>query len=141
MPDDVVSNNISVLKKVGSFAHADAGLVVAEWTDGGGGQDPPLLIAPRHRHLYDEEWWYVLDGELAFELEGHVQRASTGTAVVVPPGTIHTWWNPRPEPCRYLIIMPRRIAELVDAIHTRRGDFASIEAMFRAYDAELVDAL
>jgi hypothetical protein len=37
-------------------------LVVVEWTDPGGGTDPPTYIAPLHVHHHDDEEWHVLEG-------------------------------------------------------------------------------
>jgi mannose-6-phosphate isomerase-like protein (cupin superfamily) len=39
----------------------------AEWTDEGGGFDPPRLITPLHLHREDYEVWYVLEGALCVQ--------------------------------------------------------------------------
>src|SRR5215469_1026406 len=79
--------------------------VVAEWRDAGGTFDPPRLIAPRHVHFADDEAWYVLEGNLCVEMGDKEVEASAGAAVIVPRGTPHTYWNPGPQPVRYLLIM------------------------------------
>jgi hypothetical protein len=57
-----------------------------------------------------------------------------GGAVLVPRATPHTYWNPRPEPTRYLIAMSARIAALIDALHALRSrDEASVASTFDAH--------
>jgi mannose-6-phosphate isomerase-like protein (cupin superfamily) len=109
----------------------DGSFVVAEWVDPGG----PQVIAPLHVHYADDEAWYVLEGTLGFVLGEDEVEAAAGTAVHVPRGVRHSFSNPRPEPARYLLIMPPRIAKLVDELHHR-----SVEApaLFRKYHSELL---
>ena len=73
-----------------------ASIVVVEWTDPGGGSDPPRYIAPLHVHHDDDEAWYVLDGALRVRLGDDDVEVTAGGAVLVPRGTPHTYWNPRP---------------------------------------------
>lgn len=112
-------------------------LVLAEWSDDGGGHVPPLHIAPRHIHHADDEAFYVLEGSLSFELDGEELTIEAGGAVMVPKGTVHTWWNPSPDPCRYLIVMTKRIHELIGRLHAP-GETRSPGEIFRAYESEIV---
>lgn len=112
-------------------------LVLAEWDDPGGGHEPPLLIAPRHVHHADDEAFYVLEGTLAFELAGETITVDAGGAVMIPKGTVHTWWNPGVEPARYLIVMTRRVHELISQLHAP-GETRSPDELFRAYESEIV---
>jgi uncharacterized cupin superfamily protein len=117
-----------------------AELVLAEWRDPGGGFEPPRYIAPLHVHRNDDEAWYVLDGELAFRLGDDLVRAPAGGAVLAPRGTPHTYWNPRPEPARYVLAMTATIRALIDAIHAledRSPD--ALARVFDAHDSELLD--
>jgi mannose-6-phosphate isomerase-like protein (cupin superfamily) len=113
---------------------------IAEWNDDGGGFDPPLLIAPPHLHHEDDESWYVLEGTLAFRLDGEEFAAPAGSAVTVPRGVVHTWWNPAPAPARYLIVMTPRIRELIETLHAFTSSPEELKAHFRRYRSELVDA-
>lgn len=115
-------------------------LVLVEWTDAGGGAEPPDYLAPRHLHHADDEAIYVLEGSLALELAGQTVRVDAGGAVVIPKGTVHTWWNPTSHPCRYLILMTRRIHELIGALHSPDRNQSYAET-FRDYQRELIDAL
>jgi mannose-6-phosphate isomerase-like protein (cupin superfamily) len=125
-----------LLDEVG-VGSADGSFVLAEWTDPGGGHDPPQLIAPLHLHRSDDEAWYVLDGRLAFRVGDEELEAGPGAAVYVSRGTAHAYWNPSPEPARYLILMPPRIARLVHDVHLpeNRGRFREV---FERYDSELL---
>ena len=76
----------------------------------------------------------MLEGELVVRVGAHDVTVPAGGAVLVPRGTPHTYWNPRPEPTRYLIAMSATIAELIEALHaleTRTAE--SVGATFGAY--------
>jgi hypothetical protein len=50
----------------------------------------------------------------------------------------HSYWNPAPEPARYLLVMTPRIHRLIEALHAGdRDDFARI---FQEHDSELLAA-
>ncbi len=57
-----------------------------------------------HIHLRHSDCFYVIDGQVTFELgaDGHVVRGDPGTFVVVPPNVVHTFRNEGPEPARFL---------------------------------------
>jgi mannose-6-phosphate isomerase-like protein (cupin superfamily) len=114
-----------------------ASVVLAEWRDPGGAPDPPRYIAPLHIHHSDDEAWYVLEGALRFRLGDEEVEAAAGGAVVAPSGVAHTYWNPRPERARYLLVMTTRIAALIDAIHAP-GETRTMGEVFAAYDSTLI---
>ncbi len=116
----------------------DGNFVIAEWRDEGGGSDPPSLIAPLHVHHRDDEAWYVLEGALAFRVDDEEVEARAGSAVVVPAGSPHAYWNPHPEPARYLLVMTPRIARLIDALHSQPGDAESYRRIFLEHESELL---
>ncbi|MDX6487032.1 MAG: hypothetical protein QOF43_2185 [Gaiellaceae bacterium] len=105
--------------------------VIVEWTAEVGDH----WIAPLHVHHADDEAWYVLDGQLGFRLGDREVRAETGSAVLAPLGTPHTFWNAGPAEARYLLVMTPKIARLIDAIHVPGADAA---AVFAAHDSELL---
>jgi len=110
--------------------------VIAEWRDAGE-SSAERPIAPLHVHHADDEAWYVLEGLLGFVRGAERIEASAGTAVVVPRGTPHTFWNAHAKPTRYLIVMTPRIAALVDAVHdpAAAGRLAEV---FREHESELL---
>jgi mannose-6-phosphate isomerase-like protein (cupin superfamily) len=66
-------------------------------------------------------------------------EARAGAAVLVKRGTPHTYWNPGPEPLRYLLVMTANIHRLIQEIHSvRERSVPAIEAVFRKYDSELL---
>jgi mannose-6-phosphate isomerase-like protein (cupin superfamily) len=122
----------------GNVLAADgAELALAEWRDPGGATDPPRYIAPLHIHHADDEAWYVLEGALRFRLDDEEVEAQAGGAVIAARGVAHTYWNPRPEPARYLLVMTARIAALIDALHAP-GETRGMDAVFRAYESTLI---
>lgn len=117
----------------------DGEFVIAEWTDPGCPSDGPMPIAPLHLHRECDEAWYVLEGTLCVRRGDELVTAPAGSAVYVPRGTPHTYWNPNPEPTRYLLVMTRRTSELIDEIHRlEHRDFATVSSLFDAYGAQLL---
>src|SRR5580765_3355995 len=100
----------------------DGAFVIAEWRDPGAPADgvnvSPRLIAPLHLHRSDDEAWYVLEGTLVVQVGDQEVEARAGAAVFVPRGTPHTYWNPNPEPARYLLVMTQRIYRMIQELHT-----------------------
>jgi quercetin dioxygenase-like cupin family protein len=96
-----------------------ANFVVAEWKDAGGPPGPPRWIAPLHLHRNDDEAWYVLEGTLCVRVGKDVVEAVAGSAVFVPRGTPHTYWNPGTGLVRYLLVMTSKIYWLIQDIHAR----------------------
>jgi mannose-6-phosphate isomerase-like protein (cupin superfamily) len=69
--------------------------VVEQESEGGPG--PPL-----HVHYESDEWFYVLQGEMVFEMDGKQHYADTGTSLLVPMGTPHRFSNIGAKPSRIL---------------------------------------
>ncbi|MEU1658061.1 cupin domain-containing protein [Streptomyces griseofuscus] len=53
---------------------------------------------PQHRHARHDEGFYVLSGTVRFTVGDEDYDAGTGTLVMVPPGTPHTFANPTDQP-------------------------------------------
>jgi mannose-6-phosphate isomerase-like protein (cupin superfamily) len=117
-----------------------ASFVVAEWKDAGGPPGPPRWIAPLHLHRNDDEAWYVLEGELCVRVGKDVVEARAGSAVFVPRGRPHTYWNPGEGPVRYLLVMTANIYSLIQDIHALEDRSpAALRAVFEKHDSELLD--
>ena len=122
-----------------ALAPAGSRLVLAEWTAQGSTDDESLYQAPLHAHPEDEAW-YVLDGMLAIRAGEHVHQVTAGGAVIVPGGTAHTFWNPRPDPARYLLIMGADTFALIQAIHASDDRSpARMRQLYAAHGATLLD--
>ena len=112
---------------------------IAEWRDPGAPPGPPRYIAPRHLHHRDDEAWYVVEGILRVQVGNEEVEARAGAAVFVPRGTPHTYWNPSPDPTRYLLVMTPRIYQLIQSIHALADRSpASLQALFQKFDSELL---
>jgi oxalate decarboxylase/phosphoglucose isomerase-like protein (cupin superfamily) len=67
-------------------------------------------------------------------------EAGAGAAVMVPRGTPHTYWNPGPEPVRYLLLMTPNIFALLQDIHAMSERTpAALRAVFQQHDSELLE--
>jgi quercetin dioxygenase-like cupin family protein len=93
-----------------------------------------------HVHRSDDEAWYILEGVLRVRRGDEVVEVRAGSGILVPRGTPHTYWNPNPEPARYLLVMTPNIYQLIQGIHalTERSP-AAIRALFERHDSSLVD--
>ena len=113
--------------------------VVAEWRDVGGPPGPARWIAPLHLHRNDDEAWYVLEGSLCVQVGDDVVEARTGSGVLVPRGTRHTYWNPSADPLRYLLIMTANVYGLIQDIHAMKERTpVALQAIFENHDSELL---
>ena len=89
-----------------------------------------------HLHRSDDEVWIVLKGRLGFRVGDVDREVVAGESLLVPRGTPHSYWNPRAEPARYLLVMTPRIHRLIESLHSgTRTDYASI---FEEHDSELL---
>jgi quercetin dioxygenase-like cupin family protein len=67
------------------------------------------LGAPLHKHTYEDEISYVLEGELSVLQNGTVQVAGPGEYIVKPRGIFHTFWNGGDQRIRFVeVIVPGR---------------------------------
>jgi quercetin dioxygenase-like cupin family protein len=80
----------------------------------GGGGRPPL-----HRHDFDETF-YILEGELTFQLDDAVFTRRTGELAFAPRGVPHTYANLSGAPARaLLVITPAGFERYFDRIAAR----------------------
>lgn len=137
---DTTTPDLTALRLAdGVLAPAGSSLVLAEWTADGATGDEPLYQAPLHRHDEDEAW-YVLDGALCIRIGDHHSQIAAGGAVIVPGGVAHTYWNPLPDPARYLLVMGLRTYALIQAIHAAEDRSpTAMRQLFQDHGAELLD--
>jgi quercetin dioxygenase-like cupin family protein len=124
---------------------------------------PRALAAPMHTHRHEDEYTYVLEGEVGFQIGEEVLVARPGDLVFKPRGIPHAFWNATDELARALeIISPagfeQYFAELaplfppanegpldeqaVDAVREKYGltmDMGSVPVLAERYGL-LVDA-
>jgi quercetin dioxygenase-like cupin family protein len=94
------------------------------------GDGPPL-----HVHASEDEAWYVIAGELRFQLGDERAAAPAGSFVFVPRGTPHCFVNAGSEPARILVLFtPSGMERFFDR-------FAALDAFdpsaFRAIGADV----
>jgi len=66
--------------------------------------NPPGFAPPLHRHLDEDELFYVLSGTAEFRCDGHTLSAGPGDFVLLPTGLPHTFLVAADEPLRTLQI-------------------------------------
>jgi mannose-6-phosphate isomerase-like protein (cupin superfamily) len=106
--------------------------VLVQWTAEVGDH----WIAPLHVHHDDDEAWYVLQGRLGFLLGGEEFEVGPGSAVLARRGTPHTYRNAGDIEAEYLLVMPPRIASLIEAIHQPGLE---VRALFKAHASEILE--
>jgi quercetin dioxygenase-like cupin family protein len=105
---------------------------------------PKLSGPPLHRHSREDEWFYVLDGELTFEVDGQRFTAGPGASAFAPRGAAHTYQNFRDEPAHILVTETpaglERFFEEVSAYNKglSQPDFARVEQLMQSYGLELL---
>ena len=82
---------------------------------------PRALAAPMHTHRYEDEYTYVLEGEIGVQIGEEVRVARPGDLVFKPRGVPHAFWNAADMPARALeLISPagfeRYFAELAPLV-------------------------
>ena len=66
---------------------------------------PKSLAAPPHRHSREDEYSFVIEGELTVWEEGRVQTFKAGTCVLKARNILHTFWNEGDKPLRFVEII------------------------------------
>ena len=98
---------------------------------------PRTLAAPMHVHEHEDEYSYVLEGEVGVQIGDEVLYAQAGDLVFKPRGVWHAFWNRTDEPARLLeIISPggfqRYFAELAPLLRPV-PDFEALAALQARY--------
>ncbi len=55
--------------------------------------EPRALAAPLHTHRHEDEYTYVLEGEIGVQIGDEVRVAQPGDLVFKPRGVPHAFWN------------------------------------------------
>jgi quercetin dioxygenase-like cupin family protein len=103
---------------------------------------PRALAAPLHRHGREDEYSYVLEGQVGALLGDEVLVASAGDLIFKPRNQWHTFWNAGDEPARILeIISPagfeRFFAELVDLGGVTQAEPQTLADLAARYQLEM----
>ncbi len=65
---------------------------------------PPGSGPPPHHHSSEDETFHVLEGRVAFLVNGDWQEVGPGGAAFMPRGVVHTFKNVGDQPCRMLVM-------------------------------------
>jgi uncharacterized cupin superfamily protein len=88
---------------------------------------PRTLASPLHTHAHEDEWSFVLEGEVGFQVAETVRHAGPGTLVFKPRGIPHAFWNRSDAPARVLeLIAPpafaRYFADIAPLLPPKRAE-------------------
>jgi mannose-6-phosphate isomerase-like protein (cupin superfamily) len=111
---------------------------------------PRALAAPLHLHTREDEYSFVLEGQMGALLGDEVVEAGPGDLVFKPRNQWHTFWNAGDEPCRILeIIAPagfeqffRELSDMGGAINADPDELNALGMRYGlTFDLESVPAL
>lgn len=79
---------------------------------------PPGRAETRHRHAAARQFFLVLAGTLAIEVEGELHALAQGTGLEIAPGAAHQVFNHSFDPVEFLVIsQPSTRGDREDAPH------------------------
>jgi uncharacterized cupin superfamily protein len=78
---------------------------------------PRSFGAPPHVHQYEDEYFYVLEGEIRFLNEDQTVVGPAGTFAAMTRGHLHAFWNASNAPARLLMaVAPGKFATFFDEV-------------------------
>ena len=102
---------------------------------------PRTLAAPLHVHEHEDEYSYVLEGEVGVQVGDEVQYARPGELVLKPRGIWHAFWNRGDERARLLeLISPsgfERYFEELAPLLQPEPDFEGLAALQARYGLQV----
>jgi quercetin dioxygenase-like cupin family protein len=104
---------------------------------------PGTLAAPVHTHRNEDEYSYVLEGEMTALIGDQLIHAPAGTLVCKPRNIPHTFWNQGSAPARLLeIISPAGFERYFDELAEVLGaggppDIDRIQGLAKKYAMEM----
>jgi quercetin dioxygenase-like cupin family protein len=107
--------------------------------------EPRALAAPMHTHRHEDEYTYVLEGEIGVQVGDEVRVARPGDLAFKPRGVPHAFWNAGDTPARALeIISPAgferyfaEVSALLPPNHPGPPDERAIGAVMARYGLEM----
>ena len=105
---------------------------------------PPKAGPPLHRHSRQDEWFYILEGDYLFEVDGKQMTAGPGCSAFAPLGTAHTFQNLSSSHSRMIVVsqpagMDVFFTELSAAMKDmREPDMSVLMPIFEKHGIELL---
>ena len=99
---------------------------------------PRALGSPVHTHTREDEWSFVLTGEVGVELDGTATVAEPGDLVLKPRGVPHAFWNAGDAPARLLeVITPGGFEDYFAALAEVLPDLARVAEVAQRYGLDV----
>jgi quercetin dioxygenase-like cupin family protein len=103
---------------------------------------PRALAAPLHRHAREDEYSYVVEGQVGALLGDEVVVAGPGDLIFKPRGQWHTFWNAGDEPARILEVLSpagfeRFFDELLDLGGVTQAEPDVLGALCARYELDM----
>ena len=102
--------------------------------------EPRALAAPMHRHRNEDEYTFVLEGQIGAILGGQEFIASPGDLILKPRDQWHTFWNAGDEPASCLeIIAAAGLEDLFRKLGSTTGepDWEAIAALAAQFGCDV----
>lgn len=105
---------------------------------------PKLAGPPLHRHAREDEWFYVLDGQITWEIDGQRFNGTAGASAFAPRGTAHVFQNFHDATAHILVMVtPAGLDQFFkDVTALNKGlsqpDFARVGQLMQSYGMELL---
>ena len=103
----------------------------------------------QHIHKTEEEAFYILEGGVNIKIGDETIRGTVGSFVLIPRGTVHTFWNVGPTPAKLLVIFsPPGFEQFFFEVWGERGEdeeemdhathIERLKAVSEKYNVEIV---
>jgi quercetin dioxygenase-like cupin family protein len=105
--------------------------------------NPPGMRIPLHLHRNEDEMFYVVEGQVEFQIDNEMMRASAGTTVHVPRDIPHAFTIIGDVPAKMLIMLipaglEKYFEELSQLPSDGAPDMAKVVAISARYGIEFV---
>jgi quercetin dioxygenase-like cupin family protein len=104
----------------------------------------PMAGPPLHRHSREDEWFYVLEGQITVQVDGQPTILRAGGSAFAPRGTVHTYQNFGLAAARMLVMFTpgsfRRFFEKLAVLNRGlgAGDLVPVEQLMNKYGVEVL---
>ena len=105
---------------------------------------PPMAGPALHRHSSEDEWFYVLEGQITIQVDGQRTILRADDSAYAARGTVHTYQNFGPTAARMLVMFApggfQRFFEELAVLNVglRAGDLAPVEQLMNNYGVEVL---
>ncbi len=101
--------------------------------------DPPGGGSPLHRHTREDEWFYVLEGELTCGSTARRSRRPRASVAFAPNEVPHTFVVSSAEPARYLLVVqPAGFEDFVRAASQPGVEMDDLDEIAGEYGIEIL---